>query len=529
MSTELLLIDLSSIAHSLYHQSANEPDPNWTANRTVARVHALNNGKQSGVAVCLDTPPYFRKDIDPAYKANRQKEHNAAVAHQIAVAVDALKADGFPVWGAAGYEADDIIATGVRLSNGKNRDIGESLAGARAETPWLVQNDVVIASADKDLLQLVSDRVTVQSLKSGDRLDPDAVKAKFGVWPHQMVDYLALVGDTSDNVQGAKGIGAKRATEILELFGNLDDAMKATRESVDGVDPEGVPSISRSLIAFEPRLNTVRELIRLRTDAPIPFDEIFKERQPVTTEGFEDDREPMDETRPVDRGASPEVPAPHPVHDTEGLSAIKAFQNVIPTETPREVKAAIDVMMAPAKPKPDGPPESTALAVVEWDRQLEPRDMKQAYWIAQQLFQSKLFAAYGTPAAVLSTIMAGREMGFSTMASLRAFHIIEGKPTMSAGAIHSLVLKSGKAKFFRCVERSATKAVFETQRGDDPPFTMAYTIEEAQQAWSKDQSAWNRSGWGKHPADMLIARCSSKLARLVYPDVCHGLYSEEEM
>jgi hypothetical protein len=155
--------------------------------------------------------------------------------------------------------------------------------------------------------------------------------------------------------------------------------------------------------------------------------------------------------------------------------------------------------------------------------------MSQAKAVAADLFASRMFSAYGNAPAVLSTIMAGRELGFQTMASLRAFHIIDGKPALAAGAIHSLVLTSGKAKYFRCTERTATKVTFETQRGDDPPMALTFTIEEARQAWPKDEKAWLASGWGKNPADMLVARALTKLARLVYPDITHGLYAPEEL
>lgn len=510
MSAELLLIDLSSITHALYHQSANEPDPNWTANRTVARVHALASGKPSGVAVCLDTPPYFRKDIDPDYKANRQKEHNAAVSHQIAVAVDALKADGFPVWGAAGYEADDIIATAVEQSAG--------LLGSNPYGPCTLS--VTIASADKDLYQLISDRVTVQKLSDGSRWDAEMLKEKAGIVPNQMVDYLALCGDTSDNIVGAKGIGPKGAAALLTECGNLDDLYAA----IDGgMESEGAlkPAMLASLKEFRPRLETVRNLIRLRTDAPIPFDEIFKERVPM---------EATDERGPVLDDPGPAAAAQEAETVSRPVEAARPADVVSPDRPATDRRDGPDRGDSqPLRPAVVGPPDSTALAPVEWEKQLEPRDIRQLAWYAQRLFASRLFGAYGTPEAVMSTILAGRELGFPMMTSLRAFHIIENKPTLSAGAIHSLILKSGQAKYFRCTERTATRATFETQRGDDPPFVMSYTIEEAQQAWSKDQKAWVNSGWGRNPADMLVARCSSKLARLVYPDVTMGLYSHEEL
>jgi hypothetical protein len=95
---------------------------------------------------------------------------------------------------------------------------------------------------------------------------------------------------------------------------------------------------------------------------------------------------------------------------------------------------------------------------------------------------------------------------------------------MAADALRALVLKSGKAKYFRCTERTAERATFETQRGDDPPFSLSYTVAEAQVAGVVKPN----SGWVKHSADMCIARASAKLARLIYPDVCAGLYDPNE-
>ncbi len=82
-------------------------------------------------------------------------------------------------------------------------------------------------------------------------------------------------------------------------------------------------------------------------------------------------------------------------------------------------------------------------------------------------------------------------------------------------------MKSGKAEYFRPVERTAEKATFVTKRHGDPEVTMTFTIDEAKQAWSKDAAAFGKSAWGKHPADMCVAR-------LVYPDVVFNLYAQEE-
>ena len=155
--------------------------------------------------------------------------------------------------------------------------------------------------------------------------------------------------------------------------------------------------------------------------------------------------------------------------------------------------------------------------------------MNDAVKLADRLMASRLFSAYGHPAGILATVLAGREFGMQAMTALRAFHIIEGKPTLSAGAIVAIVMKSGKAEYFRPLERTPDRATFVTKRHGDPEVSMTFTLDEAKQAWSKDPASFSKSAWGKHPADMCVARCSSKLARLVYPDVVFGLYAPEEM
>jgi hypothetical protein len=128
-------------------------------------------------------------------------------------------------------------------------------------------------------------------------------------------------------------------------------------------------------------------------------------------------------------------------------------------------------------------------------------------------------------------VLAGRELGLGAMASLRGFHIIEGRPSMAADLIRSLVISSGKAEYFRIVERTADRATWETKRKGDPqPVTLTYTWAEAEAA---QVPLHGRNGgptqWVKSRADMLAKTASTKLARLVYPDVCFGLYAPAEL
>src|ERR1035441_550774 len=467
---QVVLIDLSSIAHPIWHMSQGEPDPNHTSVQTVAKVRALASG-QPHVAICCDAPPYLRKTIDPDYKANRP-ESDATLQHQITLARETLLADGFPVWAVKGFEADDLIATGARL----------------AQEAGL---DVLVVSSDKDLLQLVNGHVKAKSLRDGSILDEEAVGAKFGVRPEQIRDYLSLVGDASDHVKGAKGIGPKKAAALLEKYGTLDRLFRYIHET--GHQELGIkPSEALSLDEFEARYQTVRKLIGLCADVPIPFTEIMADRVPKDAAAFMEE-EPMEAQANVTFAP---LANSEPAPETPATSAALAFVH-----------------------------EAELVAPAEWEMQLEPRSMREAKILASDMFSSRLFSAYGTAPAILSTIMAGRELGLQAMASLRAFHLIEGKPTLAADLIRALIIKSGKVKFFRCSERTAERATFETQRGDDPPVSLTYTVEEKK----ADGPIKPGSAWAKSPADMCVARASSKLARLVFPDVVHGLYAHEEM
>lgn len=155
--------------------------------------------------------------------------------------------------------------------------------------------------------------------------------------------------------------------------------------------------------------------------------------------------------------------------------------------------------------------------------------MRQLKDMSLDIAASKHYSHLGSASGVLATIAAGRELGIHMMASLRAFHVIEGKPAMSADLIRALVLQSPLCEYFRIVERGATLATWVTKRRGDPEVSLTYTIEQGRQAWQKDEKAWNASAWGKRPANMVTKTASSELARLVYPDVVMNLYSVEEL
>jgi hypothetical protein len=130
--------------------------------------------------------------------------------------------------------------------------------------------------------------------------------------------------------------------------------------------------------------------------------------------------------------------------------------------------------------------------------------------------------------------MVGRELGLPAMASLRSVHNIDGKHSLSAALMVALVLKSGLADYFEPISFSETEATFETHRkGARNPVRLTHTIEMAKKAWPKAKRDWEAayeaSGWGRVPTDMLVARATARLARMVYPDLLAGLYTPDEL
>lgn len=521
MSRSIVLIDLSSVARPIY-EAASAKGMDAVAQcgtEIVGRIRALSSG-QPHVAICCDAGRSFRKDISADYKAQRP-ETPEPYLFQLRSAIETLKSDGFPVWSVEGFEADDLIASCAEHAEAASDDY-----------------TVLIISADKDLLQLVSDRVTMFKQANGatpeKTYDIAAVTEKFGVAPNQMLDFLALVGDTSDNIKGAIKIGAVTAAKLLNTFGTLDDLYAA----LDKGEASLSPAVKASLIEFRPWMDTVRSLIRLRPDAPIPFEEVFRERVPADVAVFYDEEGLTDEsgsvdgdtlgmtgpTSTVDSAHSGELPRPSDAaKSSDATTAAKAERNS-PIAGAGSIPAHSHQQSLVVRES-----STSAPAPAEWERQLEPRSIDQAKALADSMFLSRLFSAYGHPAGIMATVMAGRELGMPAMGSLRAFHIIDNKPTLSAGAIHALVLRSGLAEYFRCTERTSERCTFVTKRNGEPEMALTFTIEEAKQAWQKETAKFATSGWGRNPADMLVARASTKLARLVYPDVVHNLYASEEM
>ena len=190
----------------------------------------------------------FRNDIHDGYKAGRT-EAPADLEPQFALCDEVTRALGVPVFGLEHFEADDVIATMTA------RALDE---GA----------DVVIASSDKDLGALVSDRVSLFDPRSETLLGPAEIEARLGVAPDLVPDFLTLVGDAVDNIPGVPGIGAKTASALLRRFGRIEDIPADPREWA-GLELRGAARVAKALAEGKAAIALARKLVRMRDDLPI--------------------------------------------------------------------------------------------------------------------------------------------------------------------------------------------------------------------------------------------------------------------
>jgi DNA polymerase-1 len=249
MPASLVLVDGSSYLYRAFH--ALPPLTNSQGEPTGAVLGVLNmldkllsEYQPEHVAVVFDAPgKTFRDELYADYKANRPPMPEELRA-QIEPLFQAVRAQGLPLLQVPGVEADDVIGT----------------LAARAAARGL---DTVISTSDKDMAQLVNDRITLVNTMSDTRLDADGVRAKFGVAPEQMIDYLALVGDTSDNIPGVPGVGPKTAAKWLAQYGTL----KALKAHADDIKGKAGERLRQAL----PDLDLYRELARIRADIELPM------------------------------------------------------------------------------------------------------------------------------------------------------------------------------------------------------------------------------------------------------------------
>jgi DNA polymerase-1 len=245
----IFLVDGNNFVYRAFHATPYLSNSKGTpTNAIYAFINMLrkllNEQKPDGLAVVWDSKvPSFRMQISQEYKATRPPmPGNLSI--QFPYVKTIVEKMGIPMLEKEGFEADDIIATLVRRLDGKN-DV-----------------EIVVVTSDKDLMQLACDSVTIFDSMKNLMMKKGEVTEKFGIDPCLMPDYLALCGDTSDNIPGVPGIGEKTARELISMFGDLDSIYAHVEEIKR-------PALRQKLTENRERAALSKELATLRFDVPL--------------------------------------------------------------------------------------------------------------------------------------------------------------------------------------------------------------------------------------------------------------------
>ncbi|MDH5428230.1 MAG: DNA polymerase I [Nitrospirota bacterium] len=293
----VVLVDASGFIFRAFHaiQILTRPDGtpvNAVYGFITMLMKLLDDMQPDHIAIIFDSArKTFRNDIDPAYKANRTETPEELVP-QFALVREATEAFSLDCIELNGFEADDLIATYTREAVNEGAE-------------------VTIVSSDKDLMQLVSERVTMFDSFKNKRIGPEQVHEKFGVGPEQVVDVQSLAGDSSDNVPGIPGIGIKTAAQLIQEFGDLDTLLARASEIKQNKRRE-------NLIEHADKARLSRELVRLRNDVPlaIPLSQLGR-RQPdlvhlerfLTEQGFKTILARIQSRAPKESNSASPIPA----------------------------------------------------------------------------------------------------------------------------------------------------------------------------------------------------------------------------
>ena len=256
---KLVLVDGSGYLYRAFHalpplqNSRNEP-----TGAVLGVVNMLNKLTREEspelIAVVFDAPGRtFRDELFEQYKATRTPMPDDLRA-QLQPLLDCVEAMGLPLLRISGVEADDVIGTLAKQAAAQDMD-------------------VLISTGDKDIAQIVSDRITLVNTMTDSRLDRAGVKNKFDVWPEQIMDYLALIGDSIDNIPGIDKVGPKTAAKWLNEYGSLDKLVE-NAASVSG-------KVGENLRAGLQTLELSRKLATIDTNLKLDCDlESLVRREP---------------------------------------------------------------------------------------------------------------------------------------------------------------------------------------------------------------------------------------------------------
>jgi len=257
----VLLVDGHGLAYRAFYALPELNAPDGSPTQAILGfvnmfLKALDENDPKMVGIIFDAAgPTFRHEAFSEYKENRQPAPEP-FKEQLPAIKDIAEAMGFTVYEREGVEADDVIAATAK----KAKDEG---------------HDVLILTADKDMLQLLSHGIRVMRPVKGVSTfkiyDRERFLEEYGFEPEAMADYLALLGDKSDNIPGVRGIGEKTAKSLLTDYGNLEGIYEALNELK--------PGVRKALEGQKDQVLTTRDLIRLRLESPLAPEDLFRKEK----------------------------------------------------------------------------------------------------------------------------------------------------------------------------------------------------------------------------------------------------------
>jgi len=256
-NSPFVLVDGSSYLFRAYHampdMSNSKREPTGTIYGVINMVRRLlKDYEPEYLAVVFDAKgKTFRNDMYKEYKANRPPMPDE-LRDQIEPIHNIIKAMGLPLICVSGVEADDVI-------------------GTLSEQATALGIDTLISTGDKDMAQLVNKHVSLVNTMTGVDMDVDGVKEKFGVPPERIIDYLALIGDTADNVPGVPKVGPKTAVKWLGLYDSIDGIIENAKE-IKG-------KVGENLRDFMDQLPLSRDLVTIKCDVELEQDPKTLKRQ----------------------------------------------------------------------------------------------------------------------------------------------------------------------------------------------------------------------------------------------------------
>jgi len=472
----ILAVDISAL-FSQFWEVDNGRGRDFDAPRqsTINAVRRWREGHDR-VAICCDSGKSFRSQIWDTYKAGRP-DRGEAYRNQIRLTIEALAADGCSVFRAPQYkgelyaEADDVI-------------------GSLCAWSYESGHTVTILSSDKDLMQLVSDSVTLlrpMAKPEEQVFGQDEVKAKLGIPPHLVPHWLALAGDKSDSYKPYEGIGDKRAVDLLTEYGSaLAVFARADMTTLTGI--LGAKLAESFVAAGEEPARRALEVATVVRDLPIDFETLAGEPifQKVT---------PMD---------APQI-------------------ETIPESQPQPAQQAPQVALVPTIQTRQQIDRSSPWA-------LQPTGQKGLVDFAGYVVDSRLFPNIKDHAAAIVVIAWGQNLGIPAMIALSQAYVVHGRVGWGAQLIAGIVKNNPSCIKFHIAETDDKHATVIYQRKGEPEGKYTFRWEEAEKrGLTKQTRNGEPSMWVKFPAVMCRWAAMRECARMVWPDVVTGVYTPDEL